>query len=38
MVRARPLAVSEPVVAAADLHDVERLHDRIVEALGRVHV
>src|SRR6185436_4885726 len=32
--RARPLAVTEPVVAAADLDDFERLHDRVVEALG----
>src|SRR4051812_26101874 len=33
--RACPLAVAEPVVAAADLDDFERLHDRIVEPLGR---
>ena len=38
MVRTRPLAVTEPVVAAADLDDVERLHDRIIEPLGRMHV
>jgi hypothetical protein len=29
--RARPLAIAEPVVAAADLDDIERLHDRVVE-------
>src|SRR5689334_18981281 len=32
----RPLAIAEPVLAAADLHHVERLHDRIIEALGRL--
>src|SRR3954463_8657467 len=26
-----PLAITEPVVATADLDDVERLHDRIIE-------
>src|SRR5882724_5588380 len=32
---ARPLTIAEPAVAAADLDDVERLHDRIIEPLGR---
>src|SRR4051812_33348571 len=35
---ARPFAVTQPVVAAADLDDVERLHDGVVEALGGGHV
>src|SRR5579871_1344557 len=34
MRRPRPFAIAEPVLAASDLHDVERLHDRIIEALG----
>ena len=34
MRRPRPFAIAEPVIAAADLHDVKRLHDRIIEALG----
>jgi len=38
MRRARPPAVAEPVIAAADLDDFERLHDRIIEALGRGNV
>jgi hypothetical protein len=33
--RARPLAVTKPIVTAADLDDFERLHDRVVEPLGR---
>src|SRR2546423_4617083 len=32
--RARPLAITEPVLAAADLDHPERLHDRVIEALG----
>src|SRR4051794_812469 len=32
--RARPLAVAEPVVSAADFDDAERFHDRVVEPLG----
>src|SRR5260221_6334788 len=32
---ARPFAIAEPAVAAADLDDVERLHDGVVEPLGR---
>jgi hypothetical protein len=31
---ARPFAITEPVVAAADLDHLERLHDRVIEALG----
>jgi hypothetical protein len=34
MVGVGPFAVAEPTVAAADLDDVERLHDRVVEPLG----
>jgi hypothetical protein len=30
----RPLAIAEPVIAAADLDDIERLHDGVVEPLG----
>ena len=32
---ARPLAIAEPVVTAADLDDVECLHDGVIEPLGR---
>src|SRR5579871_3404915 len=38
MRRPRPLAIAVPVLAAADLHLVERLRDRIIEALGRLNV
>ena len=34
MVGVGPLTIAEPAVAAADLDDVERFHDRVVEALG----
>jgi hypothetical protein len=35
MVGVSAFAVAEPAVAAADLDDFERLHDRVVEVLGR---
>ena len=31
---ARALAITEPIVAPADLDHAERLHDRVVEPLG----
>jgi hypothetical protein len=34
MIGARPLAIAEPVRAAADFDHAERSHDRIVEAFG----
>src|SRR5262252_8547687 len=33
--RPRPLAIAEPVLAPADFYDAERLHDGVVETLGR---
>src|SRR5439155_3899299 len=35
MLSVGPFAIAEPAVAAADLDDFERLHDRVVEPLGR---
>src|SRR5216684_5379984 len=32
---ARAFAMAQPVIAAADLDDLKRFHDRVVEALGR---
>src|SRR5665213_2813342 len=32
--RPRPLVIAQPVLAAADLDDAERLHDGVVETLG----
>src|SRR5262249_11979658 len=34
----RPLAVTEPVLTAADLDHAQRLHDGVVEALGGADV
>src|SRR6185436_15691708 len=34
ILRVGPFAIAEPAVAAADLDDFERLHDRVVEAFG----
>jgi len=34
MISVGPLTIAEPADAAADLDDVERFHDRVVEALG----
>ena len=31
---ARAFAIAQPVIVAADLDDIERLHDRVVEGLG----
>src|ERR1700716_2252629 len=31
----RAFAIAQPVIAAADLDDLKRFHDRVVEALGR---
>src|ERR1700730_15529975 len=31
---ARALAIAQPVIAAADLDDLEHFHDRVVERLG----
>ena len=38
MSRPRAFAVAKPVVAATDFHDTQRIHDRVVEALGRGNV
>jgi hypothetical protein len=35
---ARPFAVTQPVIAAANLDNVERFHDRVLEALGRGNI
>src|SRR6185369_4708443 len=33
--RPRPLAITKPILATANLHHAERMHDGVVEPLGR---